>query len=131
MSDSTERNKAIVREIYEAGFNRGDASVFDRLYAADFRHHNKTIHDIESGAAGEKQSMQRFRSAIPDIEFRFESEVAEGDRVVVQLVMRGTPVADFPPIRADGRSIEIRAVAIFRIEAGRVAEEWFYREPAE
>ena len=130
MQDSTARNKRIVREIYEVGFNRGDSGVFDRLYSDDFLHHDKTIHDVASGAAGEKQSMQRFREAIPDVLFTIESQIAEGDRVVVQLVIRGTPVRDFPPIVADGRSIEIRAVAIFRIEADRVAEEWFYREPA-
>lgn len=130
MRDATERNKAIVRAIYETGFNRGDVTIFDRLYTDDFHHHNKTIHDISSGAEGEKQSMARFREAIPDVVFAIEAQIAEGDRVVNQLVIRGTPVRNFPPIEADGRSVEIRAVAIFRIAGDRVAEEWFYREPA-
>ena len=122
-------NKEIVRRIYEQGFNQGDATIFDELYAPDFRHHNKTIHDVSAAAAGEKESMLRFREAIPDICFRIDEQIAEGDKVVARLTFTGTPVKDFPPIRA-GEPIETRAVAIFRLANGRVAEEWFYREPS-
>jgi steroid delta-isomerase-like uncharacterized protein len=126
-----EQNKAIVRRVYEQGFNEGDASVFDELYAASFRHHNKTIHDVSAGGAGEKESMRRFREAIPDVRFTIEDQIAEGDRVANRLTIRGTPVKTFPPIEPDGSLMEFRAVAIFRIEQGLIAEEWFYREPTE
>lgn len=126
---SLEANKRVVREIYQRGFNQGDEAIFDTLYAPRFKHHSKTIHDVSAGAAGEKESMRRFREAIPDIEFRIDGEVAEGDRVVVQLTLRGTPVKPFPPI-VPGKPFEFRAVAVFRLESGRVAEEWFYRDTA-
>ena len=126
---SLEANKAIIRRLYERGFNEGDCSVFDELYAADFQHHNKTIHDISSGGAGEKQSMLRFREAIPNVCFRIDQSIAEADRVVVLLTVSGTPVTEFPPIKP-GESMEFRAAAIFRLADGKVAEEWFYREPA-
>ena len=129
-AETAERNKAIVRRVYEQGFNEGDASVFDELYAPGFRHHNKTIHDVSSGGAGEKESMRRFRDAIPDVRFTIEDQIAEGDRVANRLTIRGTPVKTFPPIEPDGSLMEFRAVAIFRIEDGLIAEEWFYREPA-
>jgi predicted ester cyclase len=121
-------NKKIVRRIYEQGFNEGDASVFDELYAADFRHHNKTIHDVSSGGAGERESMLRFRDAIPDVHFSIDHSIAEADKVVVLLTVTGTPVKEFPPIKP-GEAMEFHAAAIFRIEGGKVAEEWFYREP--
>ncbi len=124
-----EANKRIVRRIYEQAFNAGDASVFDELYSPAFVHHNKTIHDIEPGPAGEVESMRRFRAAIPDGRFTITLQIAEGDRVANQLVFRGTPTADFPPIRATGDPVEFRSVAIFRIENGQVHEEWFYRAP--
>ncbi len=132
MTDSAtecERNKAIVRRVYEAGFNQGDAAVFDELYAPGFRHHNKTIHDVAAGGAGEKESMRRFRHAIPDVRFTIEDQIAEGDRVANRLTIRGTPVEAFPPIEPNGEAMEFRAVAIFRLRAGLIEEEWFYREP--
>lgn len=127
--NALERNKETIRRIYEQGFNRGDASVFDGLYTADFRHHNKTIHDVASAAEGEKQSMRRFREAIPDVRFTIEDLIAERDRVACRLSVRGTPVLPFPPIEPTGEAVTFHGVAIFRLEDGRVAEEWFYREP--
>jgi steroid delta-isomerase-like uncharacterized protein len=123
-------NKKIIRRIYEQGFNAGDTGVYDELYADDFRHHNKTIHDVSSGGAGEKESMLRFRDAIPDVRFTIDESIAEGDKVVVLLTVTGTPVKEFPPIQP-GEAMEFRAAAIFRITDGKVAEEWFYREPAD
>ncbi|MBW2270812.1 MAG: ester cyclase [Deltaproteobacteria bacterium] len=124
-----EANKAVVRRIYEEGFNRGDVSVFDTLYATNFRHHSKTIHDVSSGAAGERESMLRFREAIPDVRFQIEDTIAEGDHVVVRLTVTGTPVKAFPPIQP-GEPVEFCAVAVFRLDGGRVTEEWFYRDAA-
>ena len=122
-----EDNKEVVRRIYDEGFNRGDASVFDALYRPDFLHHSKTIHDVERSAEGERESMLRFREAIPDARFHIDEMVAEGDKVVVRLTVTGTPVKAFPPIEP-GEPMAFRAVAIFRIEGGRAAEEWFYRD---
>ena len=122
-----EANKTVIRRIYEEGFNQGDASVFDTLYAKDFRHHSKTIHDVSSGAEGERESMLRFREAIPDARFQIDDALAEGDQVVVRLTVTGTPVKEFPPIQP-GKPIEFRAVAVFRLEGGRVTDEWFYRD---
>ena len=125
---SVETNVAIVRRIYEQGFNRGDASVYDELYADDFRHHNKTIHDVSKGGAGERESMLRFRDAIPDVCFTIVDCMAEGDKVMLHLTITGTPVKAFPPIEP-GEPMSFKAAAIFRLADGKVAEEWFYREP--
>ncbi|MBJ17933.1 MAG: ester cyclase [bacterium] len=124
-----EQNKETIRRVYECGFNAGDPTVFDDLYAPSFRHHNKTIHDVSAGGAGEKESMRRFREAIPDACFTIEDQIAEGDRVANRLTIRGTPVKTFPPIECTGEAMEFRAVAIFRLADGLIEEEWFYREP--
>jgi predicted ester cyclase len=124
-----EANKALIRRIYDEGYNRGEEVVYDTLYKPDFRHHNKTIHDVSRGGEGEKESMRRFRKAIPDAVFTIEEQIAERDLVVNRLLVRGTPVELFPPIEPTGEAMEFRAVAIFRIEDGLIAEEWFYRAP--
>ncbi len=121
-----EANKALVRRIYEQGFNQGNTSVFDELYAPDFRHHDKSVHDVSPGAAGERESMLRFRAAIPDVHFAIEAQIAEGDLVVNQLLLTGTPVREFPPLRPEDGPLQRRAVAIFRIADGVAVEEWFY-----
>ncbi len=126
----SESNAAIIRRIYEQGFNEGEASVYDEFYSPAFRHHNKTIHDVSRGGEGEKESMRRFRKAIPDVHFSIIDCLANQDKVMVHLKVTGTASETFPPIEA-GERIDFRAVALFRIEDGLVAEEWFYREPVE
>ena len=123
-------NEAIVRRVYEEGLNRGDPSVYDEVFAKDFRHHDKTIHDVSRGGEGEKESMRRFRAAIPDVHFEITDCLAERDKVMVHLTVTGTAAEAFPPIAA-GERIGFRAVALFRLEDGLIAEEWFYREQVE
>jgi predicted ester cyclase len=121
-----EVNKALIRRVYAEGYSLGDESVYADCYHADFRHHDKTIHDVGGGAEAERLSMLRFREAVPDAHFAIVHQIAEGDRVVNQLHITGNPVAAFPPIEP-GEPMAFDAVAIFRIQEGKIAEEWFYR----
>jgi predicted ester cyclase len=119
-------NRNLVERIYRDGYNAGELRVYDECYTDDFVHHSKTIHDITAGGAGERESMQRFRAAIPDARFEILDLTAEEDRVAVRLRITGTPRSDFGDIAPDGEAIEILGLALFRIRDDRVAEEWFF-----
>jgi steroid delta-isomerase-like uncharacterized protein len=121
-----EENRALVARVYRDGYNGGDVRVYDDCYTDDFVHHSKTIHDVTPGAAGERESMQRFRAAIPDARFEIVELTAEADRVVARLQITGTPVSAFGDITPTGDTIQIDAVAWFRVRDGRLAEEWFF-----
>ncbi len=123
---STDANRALIDRIYRDGYNGGDERVYDECYTSDFVHHSKTIHDVARGAAGERESMQRFRVAIPDARFEIVDLTAEDDRVAARLRITGTPTGDFGDITADGRPIHIHGLALFRMRDGRIAEEWFF-----
>ncbi|HZP29287.1 MAG TPA: ester cyclase [Acidimicrobiia bacterium] len=126
----TDENRALIERIYRDGYNGGDVRVYDECYADDFVHHSKTIHDVAGGAVGERESMQRFRAAIPDAHFEVLDLTAEGDRVAARLRITGTPATAFGDITPTGGPIEIDAVAWFRVRDGRVTEEWFYVDSA-
>ena len=119
-------HRALVERIYREGYNGGDVRVYDECYTDDFVHHSKTIHDITPGAGGERESMLRFRAAIPDARFDILELTAEHDRVAARLRITGTPTGAFGDIAPTGEPLTIDAVAWFRIRDGRVAEEWFY-----
>jgi predicted ester cyclase len=122
----TAANRALIERVYRDGYNRGDVRVYDEYYTTDFVHHSKTIHDIAAGGAGERESMQRFRTAIPDAHFEILDLVAEGDRVAARLRITGTPRGNFGDISAGGEPIDIHGLALFRVRDGRIAEEWFF-----
>lgn len=124
-SETEAANAALVRRIYEEGFNGGTASIYDDCYWPDFRHHSKIDHDVDPGAAGEKQSMHLFRRSIPDVHFDLHDVLADGDLVAVRLTITGTTAEAYVSIPA-GTALEIKAMALFRITEGRAAEEWFF-----
>ena len=55
-----------------------------------------------------------------------EAQVAEGDRVANQLVMRGTHQGPFQGIPATGRAVTVTGNNLMRIEAGQIQELWGY-----
>jgi len=126
MGDELDANKAVVRRIYEEGYSRGDVTVFDELYAPGFVHHSKVIFDVAAGGAGERQSMQRFRAAMPDARFEVLDQVAEGDHVATRLHVTGNPVTAYAEELTPGTPFDTHALALFRVSDGRVTEEWYF-----
>ena len=120
------RNKAVVAELYERGFTGGDESAFAELYAPDFVHHSKVLHDVPPGGEGERLSMLAFRRAMPDARFEVLQLLAEDDFVMARLRATGTPVHDFGHNVRAGERFDVHAVALFRLASGRLAEEWFF-----
>jgi predicted ester cyclase len=126
MGATEDTNRAIVERVYREGYDGGDESVFAELYKPDFFHHSKVLHDVGQGAEAERESMRRFRESMPDVRFAIEQLVAEGDMVAARLHITGTPGQDFGNVRADAGGFDRHCLALFRLEDGRLAEEWFY-----
>ena len=122
----------VVRRIYEQGFNAADETVFDECYAPGFVHHSKVIFDVPTAGEGEKQSMLRFRQAIPDVRFEILDMVGDEHQVVVRVHIHGHALAAYGTVPAG--PYDVHAVAWFRIDAtsGRtqVAEEWLFVDAA-
>ena len=53
-----------------------------------------------------------------------EAQIAEGDLVVTRLRGVGKHVGDLAGVPASGNDLDVKAVAIHRIEGGRIVEHW-------
>jgi predicted SnoaL-like aldol condensation-catalyzing enzyme len=126
VSEQGDINKAVVRRIYEQGYNAGEITVFEELYAPHFVHHSKVIFDVPAGGAGERESMRRFRAAMPDAHFEILDQMAERDLVATRLRITGHPVAGYGQELTPGLAFDVHALALFRVEDGRVTEEWLF-----
>ena len=71
-----------------------------------------------------KQVASLYRSAIPDLRFKIEQEIAEGDFVVQRITATGTQRGDLPGIPATGKYSAVTGVIITRFKDGKVAEGW-------
>lgn len=124
--------RALVRRIYEDGFDRGVEAVFAECYAPGFVHHSKVVHDVPPGGEGERLSMLRFREAIPGVRFEVLDMIGDEHQVVVRLHIHGHAREAYGTVPAG--PYDVHAAAWFRIDrhdgAPRVAEEWLFVDAA-
>ncbi len=126
---STERNKALSRELYEAVFGRGDLDVADRLLDPGCVSHPPGL-PAAVGTEAIKRQAQVLRAAFPDLAITLLGQVGEGDRVASHWMGAGThggPMsmpggAMLPPT---GRRVAFEEMRVDRFEAGRIVESWF------
>ena len=116
----SEENKALARRSWETVDN---PDGLDEAYAPAVVWHNPEgdVRGIEEA----KQFVAMFKSAFPDMSATVEDVVAEGDKVVTRVTIRGThqgEVEEFGP--PTGRRVEVQGITIHRIEGGKIAEEW-------
>jgi steroid delta-isomerase-like uncharacterized protein len=122
MTDTLESNKALVRRLYEDGFNKGDLAVVDQIVAPDVVTHDPIILDAPSGPDAIRGGIEMIRKAFPDFHVDVLDLIAEGDRVAAFLRMSGTNTGDYRRGGATNRSASMRAFFVWRIADGRLAE---------
>jgi steroid delta-isomerase-like uncharacterized protein len=126
---STEANKAIVVQLYEEIFNRGDLDLADKLVASSAVNHDPQLPPgVPSGPQGLKVAVTMLRSAFPDDHHTIEDLVAEGDKVVVRLTHSGTHQGPFLGLAPTGKHISQTSIHIFRFADGQLVETWANRD---
>ena len=119
---STEDKKAIVRRLIEEGLNQRNLAIFDELYAPDFVYHlgSTTI----QGREHYKQFISRNFTALPDLRFTIEDQVAGADEVVTRWTWRGTHQGPFQDIPPTGKHVMVKGIGINRFANGKIVENW-------
>jgi steroid delta-isomerase-like uncharacterized protein len=119
-----EENKALSRRFIE-GYVRGDTKLVDELLTPDFVFHDPSSKTGEVRAEDMKASIEWIHSAFPDARVTIEDQVAEGDKVVSRITIRGTHQRAFRGMAPTGEEIELKGVSIFRFSPeGKVVESW-------
>lgn len=119
---SQDDNKALVRKFYDL-FNSGNIDGLDAIVAADVVDHNPSPGQA-AGLPGLKQSLQFFRSVLPDMNVKIEDLIAEGDKVVDRVTGTGTQKGQFLSIPPTGKQVSLPAIDIYRIANGKIVEVW-------
>src|SRR2546422_5450485 len=119
----SEENKAIIRRFVEEIPNIGNMAAADELLADGFVLHFPNMPDLE-GAEAFKDLPTAIRTAFPAVVETIEELVAEGDHVVERFSLRGTHLGEFMGIAPTQKVVSWTAIAISRLEGGRIAECW-------
>lgn len=116
-------NKAVIRRWIEEGWNAGNLDIADELYTPEFyaASMEEGVPDLH-GPGAVKAMVRRLRAAFPDVHFRIDHLVAEGDMVVGAFMIKGTHLGELHGIPPTGKRVAFAAVDIWRLDRGRIAE---------
>jgi steroid delta-isomerase-like uncharacterized protein len=119
---STDENKALIRRFYQE-IDAGNIDAIDDLVAEDYINHDPPFPGLASGREGLKQVFKMFWDATPG-RHEIEDQIAEGDKVVTLLRGIGKHEGELAGIPPSGNDLDVKAVAIHRIAAGKIVEHW-------
>ena len=117
---TTEENKTVARNFYDA-YNGDDLqTAFDTYIAQDLVNHTM------GGAMSREVWMQSDiagKAAMPDQTMTFLGQAADGDKVFTHWVLEATHThGDFFGIPASGRATRLEAVAVDVVRNGQIVE---------
>jgi ParB/RepB/Spo0J family partition protein len=118
-----EANKQLVKQLVEA-MNSMDFDAFDVLCARDYVWHvyvwhtyfGSIVHTDIRGLEGLKKAVGEWHLGHPELDITLEEIIAEGDRVAIRYTMKGS--------NSDKKILSRSSISIYRIENGKLAEEW-------
>ena len=120
---AAESNKAIVRRFYEE-IDKGNIDAMDELVAENYINHDPPpVPNLPPGRAGLKRVFELFWNATPGHHV-IEDQIADGDKVVTRLRGVGKHEKEIFGNPGTGNSLDVKAIAIHRIENGKLAEHW-------
>lgn len=115
--------KALVTEMTEAAWNRGEVAVLTSTMSDTV-----VFHYGGTARALTREQMSatvlRWREAFPDLEMRVEELVQEGELVAARFTLTGTQEGPWLDQEPTGRTVSMPLMMFFRVEDRRVVELW-------
>ena len=118
-----EANKQLCRDYFDA-FKRADEAWWAEHIAPDFVRHDPGLPFEVRGPAGLKRLSDALNPGIPDMALPIEDVVAEGEKVLVRLRVKGTHGGPLMGMAPTGKGIDIGVMDLFEVRDGVIVEHW-------
>jgi len=122
MAEDTANNEKIVQRTFEA-FDAADERGIRADLAPDFVSRN-TPPGFADDADGFVELAKHLKSGMPDGKLTIHDMFAAGDKVAVRFTHSGTHQGELFAVPASNRALTIRAIEIYRLSGGKIAEYW-------
>ena len=111
----------MVRAFIEEVLNQGQIDATERFFWEDMVE-QVPFPGQGPGVEGLKDVVRGMRAAFPDMHWRVEEQLTEGDRVLTRFEWTGTHRGAFLGVDATGRSVKVWGMVIDRFQGGRIKE---------
>src|SRR5215469_10940500 len=103
---SVEDNKAVIRQYLEEAWNQKNLGILDQLTGSNYaRYISGQASPLDR--EGQKQRIASFHQALPDVHLTLEDLIAEGDRVVFRITLRGTHQSALMGVPPTGKQVTV------------------------
>ena len=123
-SNLLESNKRIAHRLMDECWNGGSMETVAELISPRCRHNDPVFPHMPPGVESLQQHIQNSRRGFPDLKFTVTDTIAEGNEVVVHWTVTGTHKGNFLGIPPTERNAVVDGTSIFRIDDGKIVEEW-------
>jgi predicted ester cyclase len=119
---ATDLNRAVIRRIFDEGFNKRNLSVLDEVIAPEYVNHDMLM--SRPGPEGFKEVVRAVLRGFPDIAITIDDVVSDGDRVATRGHFVGTHKGEFMGIPPTGRRVDVSFIDVWRLVDGKAVENW-------
>lgn len=67
--------------------------------------------------------LRMMRGAMPDVQWKAEEVIAEGNKVMIRFTMSGTQTQPFMGMPATGKPVRVTAMNIYELKEGKIVRE--------
>ena len=111
-----------VRAFYDF-WNTGDAALLTQAIAENFTDHTLPP-GRPQGPEGPAFASRQFRGAVPDLKVTVEKMIVADNYVTAHMSFTGHFTGTFKDVKGDGRAISFREVDIYRVQNGKISDNW-------
>ncbi len=117
-------NKEVARRFIDECWSQGKLEAVRELVSNECRYHDPAFPSLTSGAENINRHISTCRSGFPDLKFTIDDTIAERNEVVIHWTAAGTHKAQFLGMSPTNRAATVSGTSIFRIEGGKITEQW-------
>jgi predicted SnoaL-like aldol condensation-catalyzing enzyme len=112
---TAEKNKELVRRLYEEVFNQGNLTILEEIMSEDFLDHSPLEGQLP-GREGFRHSVTLGRSRVSGLRFAIEESIAERDLVAIRILL-------YRPHQEE--QIQVTGMGFFRCHLNKIVEAWW------
>ncbi|MFB0843092.1 ester cyclase [Paenibacillus oleatilyticus] len=116
MQTMEQKNIETVTAFIEAFWNESDMECTDRFLSDDYQ---ELAYESKEGL---KRFAGKILEAFPDKRYTVEEMIAQGDKVLVRMAVKGTHTGTFFGTAPTGNSIDVTLYRQYRVVDGKIAE---------
>jgi steroid delta-isomerase-like uncharacterized protein len=117
-------NKELTTRFMDECWSRGNLDGILDMVSDTCTLHDPVFPSLVAGAESIKRHIMACRKGFPDLWFTIEAKIAERNEVVYHWTARGTHRGTFLGMPPTNKKATVSGTSIFRIENGKIAEQW-------